>query len=144
MVTSERLARGAEGRAAAFKATAALSVLSLCALTGCFTSAPRISQEGGSAAPVCSTDCDAKWAAARTFVLAHSHYRLQTYSPDYLVTYSATSTSEMALSAEVNREPLPGGGSRIVARFWCANMFGCVPDATATLNDFNRTVGGGP
>ncbi len=32
------------------------------------------------------------------------------------------------------------GGYRIVAAMWCDNMFGCNPDTTDALIDFNNSV----
>lgn len=93
------------------------------------------------AAPTCQgdTDCTAKWAAARTFVVNHARFKFQTYSPDYMDTYNPPDSSP-GLAAQVNKEPLPDGGFRITAKFWCANMFGCNPDQWATLDQFNREV----
>jgi hypothetical protein len=92
-------------------------------------------------APTCKSEaqCAAEWAAARTFVLGHSAYRLQTYSADFMQTYNP-SEGDPQLAAEVNKEPIPGGGYTIAARFFCANLFGCVPNARGVLDAFNRTV----
>lgn len=80
-----------------------------------------------------------KWAAARTFVLEHAGYKIQTYSPDFLQTFSP-GEYDADLAAEVNKEPIPGGGYRIVAKFWCNNLFGCNPNQWTTLDAFNRYV----
>jgi len=79
-----------------------------------------------------------KWAAARTFVINHAGFKLQTYSADYMVTYSPSGGST-ALGAEVNKQPVQGGYA-LVARFWCDNMFGCVPNANDTLKAFTIAV----
>jgi hypothetical protein len=113
------------------------TMLAAAALAGCVT----MPAEPIAAAPTCMTDadCSVKWAAARTFVLSHAGYKIQTYSTDYLETYNSVDTST-DLAAQVNREPLPGGGYQITGRFWCANIFGCVPGARETLDGFNRYV----
>jgi hypothetical protein len=92
--------------------------------------------------PTCSTDadCTVKWGAARTFVLAHTVYKIQTYSPDFMQTFSPAADDAFNLAAEVNREPLPGGGSRIVAKFWCGPRWDCSENQGKLLDEFNRTV----
>jgi uncharacterized lipoprotein YajG len=91
-------------------------------------------------APTCSSqaDCDAKWAAARTFVLDHAGMKIQTYSADYLETYSPTDSST-ALGAQVNKQPITGGYA-ITAKFWCANLLLCNPKPGETLAAFNAKV----
>lgn len=92
-------------------------------------------------APVCSTQaqCTAEWAEARTFVLNHAGYKIQTYSRDFLQTYNATGDSP-SLAASVNKQPMAGGAYKIVASFWCDNFIGCIPNQRTTLDQFNRAV----
>ena len=92
-------------------------------------------------APVCSTQaqCTTEWAEARTFVLDHAGFKIQTYSRDFLQIYNATGDSP-SLAASVNKQPLAGGAYKIVASFWCDNIFGCIPNQRTTLDQFNRVV----
>jgi len=92
-------------------------------------------------APVCSTQaqCTAEWAEARTFVLDHAGFKIQTYSRDFMQTYNATGDSP-SLAASVNKQPMAGGAYKIVASFWCDNIFGCIPNQRTTLDQFNRAV----
>ena len=91
--------------------------------------------------PVCISrpQCTAEWAAARTFVLDNAGYKIQIYSPDFLQTYNPGDEST-SLAATVNKQPMAGGAYKIVGSFWCNNMFGCFPDPTVTLDQFNRAV----
>ena len=92
-------------------------------------------------APVCSgaAQCTAEWAEARTFVLQNAGYKIQTYSADFMQTYNPMGESP-SLAAQVNMQPLAGGAYKIVASFWCDNLFGCVPNQWDTLDAFNRSV----
>jgi hypothetical protein len=91
------------------------------------------------ATPMCSSDaeCAVKWAAARTYVLAHAGMKIQNYAPDYLETYGST---DNFLAAQVNKVPLPYGGYAIAAKFWCGNGRLCMQDPQAVLAGFNSTV----
>lgn len=80
-----------------------------------------------------------KWAAARTYVLNTAGYRMQTYSADFMQTYPAVG-GKTEIAAEVNRQPAPGGGYAIVAKFWCDNPFGCFPNQWDALDGFNKAV----
>jgi hypothetical protein len=93
------------------------------------------------ATPTCSNpaECDAKWAAARSFVLSHSGYKFQTYTNDFMDTFNP-SDGAVQLGAQVNREPQPDGTTRIVAKFWCDNIFGCSPPVRQTLDQFNQAL----
>jgi hypothetical protein len=103
---------------------------------------PTVPQTQLAPTPTCTSqaDCDMKWSAARTFVLSHSGYKFQTYTPDFMETYSPAN-GDVALGAQVNREPAENGSYRISAKFWCDNIFACVPAAAPTLNAFNIAVG---
>ncbi len=116
--------------------TRGVMLLSAMLLAGC-ASQPTASQAPIS--PTCTVaDCEVKWAAARTFVINHAGMKLQTYSADYMQTYSPVGGST-ALGAEVNKQPIPGGYA-IVAKFWCDNPFGCFPKADETLREFTAAV----
>jgi hypothetical protein len=112
-------------------------IVAVLALAGCAT----VPQAPIAASPTCATDADCaiKWAAARTFVLDHSAYRVQTYSADYLNTFGPAN-NEPGLAMQINKAPIAGGAYVIDARFGCGNMFGCIPNARLTLDQFNRTV----
>jgi hypothetical protein len=114
-------------------ATVAASLIS-CATTPSAPIAP---------APICSSDadCTVKWAAARTYVLQNAAYKIQTYSPDFLQTFNPA-PYDAQLAATVNKAPQPNGTFAIVATFYCANVFGCVPNAARVLDGFNRYVAG--
>jgi len=115
-------------------------ILAIAALTlvGCAAQGPK---HAIAVAPTCSSeaDCTMKWAAARTWILAHAGYRMQTYSPDFMQTYPAAG-GNVLLAAEVNRRPISGGGYVIEARFWCDNPFGCSPNQWDALDQFNQAV----
>lgn len=115
---------------------------SITLMSGCAT--PQ-SQTPIAEAPTCSAqaDCDLKWAVARSFVLSHSGFKFQTYTSDFMETFNPTGGA-VQLGARVNREPQPNGTFKIAAAFWCDNVFGCVPNARETLDQFNRTVAGAP
>lgn len=93
--------------------------------------------------PTCksATDCEAKWAAARNFVLSHTTYKLQNDSVDRLDTFNSVSDVSMTLRASVTKLIQPDGSYAITAKFWCNNLFECSPNANKTLDDFNREIG---
>lgn len=115
------------------------SIALVCAglLSGCVT-APKVAM---APTPIChgKQQCSVEWAEARTFVIDHAGMKIQTYSSDFLQTYNPINDTT-DLAALVNKQPLPDGSYKIVARFWCDNIFGCLPDQTATLSEFNRKV----
>jgi hypothetical protein len=92
--------------------------------------------------PTCKgvADCDAKWSAARNYLIAHAAYKLENDSADRLETFNPSNEATMGLRANVHREYEPDGSFAIVAKFWCNNLIVCSPDAKEALSDFNRTV----
>ena len=112
--------------------------LACCVLCACATAGPTAPV---APAPVCSgtAQCTAEWAEARTFVLQAAGYKIQTYSSDFMQTYNPSEESP-SLAAQVNMEPLAGGAYKIVASFWCDNLFGCVPNQWKTLDAFDQAV----
>jgi ketosteroid isomerase-like protein len=110
---------------------------------GC-ASVPQFVGKGPSTStPTCNSaaDCEAKWSAARSYVLAHASYGIENDSVDRLETYDPKSDVTMGLRAKVSKTIQPDGSYAIVAKFWCNNLFECKPDADRTLEDFNRTIG---
>jgi hypothetical protein len=91
--------------------------------------------------PICSStdECEAKWAAARKWVLDNAGWKLQIVNDDFMQTANPGQYS-VYLAARVNKEPLGGGSYKIVAEVWCNNAFGCSPDRLSALLDFNKTV----
>ena len=92
--------------------------------------------------PTCegTEDCAAKWDAARTWVVQHAGYGIQTATDLVIQTFDAVDSSDMALMATVRKESIGAGKYRIVAQLSCRNLFGCATNpGKATLN-FNRTV----
>ncbi len=114
-----------------------ISVLSLL-VAACAADAP---QTPIAPAPICAgtPQCTAEWAEARTFVLQNAGYKIQTYSPDFMQTYNPSGESP-SLAAQVNMQPLAGGSYKLVASFWCDNLFGCIPNQWKTLDSFNLAV----
>jgi hypothetical protein len=127
--------------------TRSLTLAASLALTGCPVSwyearASHPPTPPVTPAPTCSTDadCTVKWAAARTFVLAHASYKMQTYSTDFFQTFNPAPDDPRGLGAQVNKEPLPGGGNAITAKFYCGSQWDCSANASKVLDEFNRTV----
>jgi len=91
--------------------------------------------------PTCraAADCEAKWSAARSYLLTHASYKIQNDSVDRLETYNPSEVS-VGLRAQVSKALQPDGSYAIVAKFWCNNLLQCSPSAGKTLEDFNRTV----
>jgi ketosteroid isomerase-like protein len=117
----------------------AIAVL-LCA---CASAPQFVGKETSTPTPTCNTaaDCDAKWSAARSYLVAHAGYGIQNDSVDRLETYNPASEVTMGLRAKVSKAIQPDGSYAIVAKFWCNNLFECRPNADKTLEDFNRSIG---
>lgn len=119
------------------------------ALTGCGGMVARhqevrndMQRDFAETIPTCISEkeCQVKWSAARRFVTAHSDWKIQTLTTDFLETYNPRS-GDPGLAWSVSKDAASDGMSyRIVARARCANMFGCVPDAMKTMIAFNREV----
>ncbi len=98
-------------------------------------------EEARRTVPVCKgqADCDAKWAAARTFVLNNADMKFQTYSSDFMDTYNPPDSSPQ-VAAQVNKEPQPDGSYKIAANFSCNNFISCNHDPLQLLLNFNALV----
>ncbi len=119
-------------------------VVSLVALlaAGCATVQEVRPQTPTVPTPTCKgvADCDAKWSAARSYLIDHAAYKLENDSADRLETFDPSNEATMGLRASVHREYEPDGSFAIVAKFWCNNLIVCSPNAKEALSDFNRTV----
>ena len=111
-------------------------------MAGCATTEQRSAHRAQYAEtiPKCTEarECEVKWSAARRFVNTHSAKKLQMLTNDYMETYGP-GNAEPGLSWRVSKEPA-GSGYRFVAEAWCANIFGCQPDALKTMVEFNSFV----
>lgn len=115
--------------------------LLLASLAGCAGIASRSDIAAAQAeSPTCRSDkdCKKKWALARTFVINNASFKFQTYTEDFMETYNSTDSSTK-LAARVNKEP-SGDNFRLVATFWCANIFGCSSNPLDTIRSFNTYV----
>jgi hypothetical protein len=118
-------------------------------MAGCATVAQIAPETPKTPTPTCmgAADCQAKWSAARSYLLSHASYKIENDSVDRLETYNPGEVT-VGLRAQVNKAIQPDGSYAIVAKFWCNNLFECTPNAAKTLEDFNRTVtaagSGGP
>ena len=124
----------------------AIAYLGLAAmLSGCAmeTTAQRESVQAEIAAStpirVEQRECEAMWAAARSWVNSTCDMKIQTMTDSYIETYgSAGSTTNIA--CRVTKDPRPEGGYWIRAVAGCANPFGCNTDPRSAVLNFNRTV----
>ena len=91
--------------------------------------------------PVCRSDkeCEAKWAAARSWILNHAGMKLRIITPEYMETYGSIS-SEIAVA--VQKVPTGNGTYVLAVKTWCnqMNMMGCVPDQFEAAQSFNDAV----
>lgn len=132
------------GTAVARKGTSIFARVSLSImLTGCSLQSPQPGQlaEFQNTIPTChsQSECDAKWSAARTWVLNNSAYKIQNYSADYLETYGG-GNADTGFQVRVNKEIMLEGGYRIVVNVSCGNRFGCAKDPITAQIDFNTHV----
>lgn len=114
-------------------------------ISGCATTPSPEQQELRAAVartiPTCreTKECEVKWAAARSWILANSGWKLQHIQPDFMETYNSVDGST-SLAVRVTKEPDQSGAYRILATVWCDNIFGCNPDKWQALKNFNRYV----
>jgi ketosteroid isomerase-like protein len=111
-------------------------------IVGCATIPQVVREAPSTPTPTCQSaaDCEAKWSAARSYLLTHTSYKIQNDSVDRLETYNPSNEVTVGLRAQVSKAIQPDGRYAIVAKFWCNNLFECSPNAAKTLEDFNRTV----
>jgi hypothetical protein len=91
--------------------------------------------------PYCTgkADCNAKWAAAKTWVVKHAEYKIET-ATDVLIQTLGPFPSYGDLAASVTKEPMGGEKYAIKAIIKCGSNDGCMPDARKALLNFNQTV----
>lgn len=125
--------------------TFALLAAALLLLSGCATQiaqrAARM-EELNRTIPTCFSDreCELKWSAARSWILANAGMKLQHLTSDFLETYNPPTQSSTALAVRVVKEPMSSGGYRLVVRTWCNNFIGCFPNVMDAALHFNATV----
>ena len=82
--------------------------------------------------------CDAYWAKAKAWIAMNSGWKIQMADETVISTYTPVGTSAV-LGYQVVRTPLGDDKSEIVVQTACANMFGCIPNAseqTAKLKNY--------
>ena len=111
-------------------------------LTGCGMSAESQAKmdEYNRTIPMCQgiADCQAKWTAARNWVMEHASYGIRVNSETRIETYDADST-RAGTAVQVTRESVGNDRYRILVNIDCYATIGCPPYWETAL-DFNRTV----
>ena len=90
--------------------------------------------------PVCATDaeCEAKWSAARSWVITNADFMLRTDSETRIDTLNADSTRS-GTAVQVDRVEGQNGEFQIVVDVECFAAYGCPSELDMRL-DFNRTI----
>ena len=90
--------------------------------------------------PVCASDaeCEAKWSAARSWVIANADFTLRTDSDTRIDTLNADSTRS-GTAVQVDRVEGQDGEFQIVVDVECFAAYGCPSELDMRL-DFNRTI----
>ncbi|MXX07677.1 MAG: hypothetical protein F4X09_02780 [Gammaproteobacteria bacterium] len=90
--------------------------------------------------PICATDaeCEAKWSAARSWVIANADFSLRTDSDTRIDTLNADSTRS-GTAVQVDRVEGQNGEFQIVVDVECFAAYGCPSELDMRL-DFNRTI----
>ncbi len=90
--------------------------------------------------PVCASDaeCEAKWSAARSWVIANADFTLRTDSDTRIDTLNADSTRS-GTAVQVDRVEGQNGEFQIVVDVECFAAYGCPSELDMRL-DFNRTI----
>jgi hypothetical protein len=92
--------------------------------------------------PVCSTDAECKrmWSASQVWVSNNIKWRIQTATDSIIQTLGPNRSEQTATAATVTKEPIPGGGYRIAAKFGCYAMIVCAPATFDAALNFNNYV----
>ncbi len=117
------------------------SLIILVYITGCATMSPQQLAAVKETVPHCygETDCEAKWAAARKWVLRNSSRKIQIYSDDLIETYNPEPYSPR-IAVRVVKKSLRRDEYAILATVRCSSIFGCIPTKTEARQDFNNYV----
>jgi hypothetical protein len=86
------------------------------------------------------SDCDAKWSAARDWVLHHSKMKINLYSSDLIMTDDPAPDSPYLGYLVRKQSTLQPGGYTIAVNIWCNDVWGCDSAIKAARADFNRFV----
>lgn len=90
--------------------------------------------------PSCTSEaeCEAKWSAARSWVIANADFSLRTDNDTRIDTLNADSTRS-GTAVQVDRVEGRNGEFQIVVDVECFAAYGCPSELDMRL-DFNRTV----
>jgi hypothetical protein len=125
----------------------AISTIVLCVITvflsGCATITSQDDQAGISeAGPVCydKTDCEAKWSAAKDWVLNNTKVKIHIYSDDLIMTDDPPPDSPLLACLIRKQSTIQPGVYTIAIDMWCNNMLRCTPPIKNARADFSRFV----
>jgi len=121
-----------------FAITLGLLLLSGCAESPQFVAKRERIEE---TTPICVgvEDCDAKWEAARHWVINHAGFYVQTANSQLIDTYIGGDDDERPV-VRVVKQPLGGEKYKIVISISCTNFFGCVPNKWNEALAFNQAI----
>lgn len=111
---------------------------------GC-TSAAQVEQEYSmeyqASVPTCKSqkECEAKWAAARQWVIDNASYKIQHFTDDYIETFNPMRNNSN-IAVRVIKEQISQNHYRIVIKAWCGKKSGCKDKVRQVMLDFNRYV----
>jgi len=111
-------------------------------ISACATITPQQQAKMNETVPICygAKDCEAKWAAARDWILNNIRQKIQIYSNDLIETYNDPNPYSASLSFRVTKKPLGNDSYLFETRGGCNNIFGCVPSVTEAVINFNNYV----
>lgn len=121
------------------KKTSAL-LLGIFTLVGCAQKvSPQVAAQAQ--APIyCENkkQCDIYWSKAKAWIAMNSGWKIQMADETIITTYTPIGNSAI-LGYQVVKTPIGGERYEIVVQTACANMFGCIPNAseqTAKLKNY--------
>lgn len=81
-------------------------------------------------------DCDEMWGKAVYWVSINSHWKIQTQTPNLILTYGPGSEYSY-LAFQVNKVPLGSGRNQILMKAWCGDNFvACKEDPLVAMANF--------
>lgn len=91
--------------------------------------------------PTCSSqpECDAKWTAAKQWIIDRIDRPFIDSRADHLET-EAPFPGSRSLSARVEKVRMPDGSFRIIATVWCSSPLQCTPLEVHSIANFNHDV----